>query len=121
MRCLIKSPRRFAIPSRIAACLFVLLAGRLAAVEWPFEMIKGPFVIHADYALDSNDPLLGELVQLQADIHRQLEIGAPQEPIDVYLFAKKQTYLAYMKKYFPHISPRRAMFVKSNSPGNVQG
>jgi hypothetical protein len=24
-----------------------------------------------------------------------------------------------MKKYFPQITPRRAMFVKSNSPGNV--
>ena len=103
----------------VMTCLTLSVAARVAASTWTFEMVKGPFVIHADYAMDPNDPLFRELVQLQSDIQRQLSIGALREPIDVYLFEKKSTYVGYMKTYFPHVSPRRAMFVKSNSPGNV--
>ena len=119
MLCHAQTLTRLAGGSLGIPCLCLLIFGSATAATWPFQTVKGPFVIHADYAIDLNDPLLLELVRLQADVQRQLKIGHPQEPIDVYLFAKRATYIAYMNKYFPHISPRRAMFVKSNSPGNV--
>lgn len=103
----------------VAVCMLSAAVEYAAANAWTFEMVKGPFVIHADYAMDANDPLFRELIQLQADIQRQLNLGPMREPIDVYLFERRSTYMGYMKTYFPHVSPRRAMFVKSNSPGNV--
>lgn len=106
----------------IAAMLLVLcgqLVAPVTAADWPHRIIKGPFVIHADFPLASREPLFSELAQLQSDLQTQLKIGAPREPIHVYLFHDKNSYTSYMRRYFPHITPRRAMFIKSNSPGNV--
>ena len=95
------------------------LAAPVAAADWPYRIVSGPFVIHADYPLADKEPLLSELTQLQSDLQRQLRIDAPREAIHVYLFHDKNAYTAYMRHYFPHITPRRAMYIKSNSPGNV--
>ena len=91
----------------------------MMAADWPHRVVKGPFVIHADFPLVHREPLLAELPQLQSDLQQQLRIGAPREPIHIYLFHDKNTYTNYMRHYFPHIAPRRAMYIKSNSPGNV--
>lgn len=115
----ISRPGGRAIRFVVIVCWLVSAPTDVFANAWTFETVKGPFLIHADYPMEPNDPLFGELIQLQADMQRLLDIGGPQEPIDVYLFEKKSTYHQYMKRYFPHVSPRRAMFVKSNSPGNI--
>ena len=79
----------------------------------------GPFVVHADFDCRPLAPLFGEIVAMQRAMQAQLGVGVAREHIDLYLFARRATYLAYMRRYFPGIVPRQAMFVKSNSPGNV--
>lgn len=90
-----------------------------AVAQWPYRSVHGPFVVHADFPLDRLGPLFVELLQLAEELKHRLNLGPITEPIDVYLFADESMYRAYMRRYFPNISPRRAMFIKANSPGNV--
>ncbi|MCA9263783.1 MAG: hypothetical protein KDA60_08025 [Planctomycetales bacterium] len=89
------------------------------SAEWPFHERQGVFHLHADFDLDRYAILLRTLANLQVEVHRQLALNRSAEQIDVYLFSDEEAYQAYMHRYFPHIRPRRAMFVKANSPGNV--
>lgn len=87
--------------------------------EWPHVVRYGPLVVHADFDLHPLAPLFREIVAMQAQLQAQLGVDPAQEHIDVYLFSRRSAYLAYMQRYFPGIAVRKAMFVKSNSPGNV--
>ncbi len=52
-------------------------------------------------------------------ISRTLQLAEQTDPIDVYLFRDQQVYQQYMRRYFPQVTAHRAMFIKTNSPGNV--
>ncbi len=88
--------------------------------EWPDQQQFGPFQVHADFSLDRVRPLFQRTGQsLQRDIQELLLIGPMQEHVDVYLFARRDMYHQYMRQYFPGMGVREAMYIKSNSPGNV--
>ncbi|HEY6565085.1 MAG TPA: DUF1570 domain-containing protein [Pirellulaceae bacterium] len=115
-------PRRPAIAQLAGSCLAalgVVVAPTLARGDWPHERRQSPFAIHADFPLARLDPLLNELLQLQQELRSRLNLVPSREGIDVYLFSESDVYHAYMQRHFPEITPRRAMFIKSNSPGNV--
>jgi hypothetical protein len=97
----------------------VVLMAQSAHGGWPYERQQFPFQVHADFPLDRLDQLLRELGQLQRDLHARLPLDSASELIDVYLFSEEDIYQRYMRRHFPEITPRRAMFIKSNSPGNV--
>ena len=103
------------------ALLALTLAGPLAssAAEWPYLTSRQSFIFHADFPLDPNQELITELVQLQSELAQRLRISPRENHVDVYLFGDRRIYELYMKRYFPEVTPRRAMFIKSNSPGNV--
>jgi len=109
--------RRTAISS--GAIGLSILIGGPAKAAWPFRRQYGMFIIHADFEPRGYQPLFQELVGLRDEVAHQLSIPPCEEQIDVYLFSSKPVYENYMGKYFPGVSPRRAMFIKSNSPGNV--
>lgn len=90
-----------------------------AHAAWPFRRQYGMFIVHADFLPNRYLRLFEELVGLRLEVARQLNISPCNEQIDVYLFSTKAVYEDYMRRYFPSVSPRRAMFIKSNSPGNV--
>lgn len=106
-----------------ALCVIIGLAinacGQTALADWPYITTRDSFVFHADFPLDTNQKLVNELVSLRSELYRQLKLEPNRERIDVYLFGDKSVYELYMKRYFPTLKPRRAMFIKSNSPGNV--
>ena len=103
--------------------IIVILAATMLtsseAGEWPFAARKGTFQFHADFPLQPTERLIEQLYRQRQEVSQLLKIPPCDEPIDVYLFAKKPTYEQYMRHYFPKVSPRRAMYIKSNSPGNV--
>ena len=101
------------------ALLLAVIAVEKAAAGWPYVATRESFVFHADFPLDTNQKLVHELVALRSELYHQLGLEPNRERIDVYLFGDKSVYELYMKRYFPSLKPRRAMFIKSNSPGNV--
>ena len=107
-------------------CLIILIltacfcgSRQEAAAQWPYTTSKQHFAFHADFPLDPNQAILEELVAIETTLCDRLGLPKSDERIDVYLFADRVIYESYMKRYFPDVIPRRAMFIKSNSPGNV--
>ena len=86
---------------------------------WPDERSAGPFVCHADFRLDQHGRLLRQIAELERELNETLQIGESQESIHLFLFAKKATYQRYMKRHFPAVPYRRALFVKNGGPGMV--
>lgn len=89
------------------------------AQSWPDEHSHGPFHYHADFQLGPLHPLLTSVSQLERDIPRTLGIGQCEEPVHVFLFSQKHTYETYVRKYFPTVPNRPALFVKQRGPGMV--
>jgi len=98
---------------------FALLAAPCRAADWVDVRVAGPFVVRADFPLAGLEGLLGELARLQNDLARSLGVRAPSEPIGLCLFRNEQTYRAYLGRHFPTTPYRRALFVKSDGPGQV--
>lgn len=87
--------------------------------KWVDERAAGPVVLHATFSLDQYPGLVKEIASLQEDLESQLGIPGPQEPIHIYLFSSRDVYLNYLRRYFPNVNARRAMFIKGRGPGMV--
>lgn len=108
------------------SCLLALvcLAQPLAAPgdepeAWTGVLHVEPFVCRANFDLQSVEPLLHELRQLQADLSQTLGLPPSRVPIELYLFRDRETYDSYLRKRFPSVPSRRALFVKSGGQGMV--
>lgn len=111
---------RRAILPLTATVLFACCAFESCAfAAWPAVSRHPPFVVHANFDLRPFKPLFEELSRLQLEISQQLKTEPAEEQIDVYLFDTEATYRSYMRRYFPGVTPRRAMFIKTRGPGNV--
>ena len=113
--------RRIVLRTGIAATFAGLLsrAQLLAQPRWPDQRQAGPFLCHADFALDAQEPLLAELANLQQDLTKVLGASAPAEKVHLFLFQARPTYQAYMEQHFPKVPYRRALFIKARGPGMV--
>jgi hypothetical protein len=104
------------------AAIFIALASSqplAAQPRWPDERQAGPFLCHADFSLDAQQPLLAELADLQRDLVKVLGAAESRETVHLFLFQAKPTYQAYMQQYFPKVPYRRALFIKVRGPGMV--
>ena len=68
------------------------------AADWPHKLHRGPFRLHADFPIGRYDYLFTQLVDLDAQISRTLQLAKPSDPIDVYLFRDQDgsLYLYYV-------------------------
>jgi hypothetical protein len=103
--------------------LLLLLAGTGWAApppaQWPAEKELDGIVCHADFPLDEQLGLLGEIARLRQDVVKTLQLKTPEEPIQIFLFAKQATYQAYVQHWFPTVGYRRALFIKQDGRGMV--
>jgi hypothetical protein len=86
---------------------------------WPHRRVAGPFVVLADFPLEQSGPLIGELAVLQRDVSQQLGIPATREAVQLYWFARQSTYEQYVRRYFPGVPARRALYIKGRGPGRM--
>lgn len=114
--------RRACLAVAVALLTALSSAGRqrsCAAAGWADTRVAGPFVCRADFPLAGCDGLLADLAQLQRDVVRHLGIPPARQPIELYLFNDKATYTRYIKRHFPNVPYRRALYVKREGPGMV--
>jgi hypothetical protein len=90
-----------------------------AGQTWVDWRVAGPFVCRADFSLEGQEGLLGDLAQLQYDLVRYLGIPPAREPIQLYLFGDQGTYRQFLGRHLPDVSYRRALYVKSGGVGMV--
>ena len=78
-----------------------------------------PLCVRADFSLAGLEGVLDSFATLQTDLVQFLGIPKAKDPIEIYLFHDKATYAAYLNRYVPGASYRRALFVKGQGPGRV--
>jgi len=116
-RCLRHCIVWFIAPLAVACTVASTSASDVA--RWPDEHVAGSLVCHADFQLDHCQRLINEVAQLQEDLNQTLGIHSARIPIHLFLFEKQSTYKDYIKRWFPNIPYRRALFVKGDGPGMV--
>ena len=104
----------------LCLCLCLCLGSSARAMpRWPDERRVGLLVCHADFSLTPYIGLFHEVASLEQEIMRHLKITPAEETIHLYLFAKQSAYRRYLRKYFPDVPYRRALFVKGRGSGMV--
>lgn len=71
----------------------------------------GPFHIRAEFPI-KRAPLARDLAQIKRELETVLQLKIGKEPIQVYFFADRDRYRAWMKKNLPQGAHRPALFVK---------
>ena|GEM_PF-1754107 len=87
----------------------------------PHTQTRGVVVIQANFPLAEIAPLLSEIEQLQQDLSRYVGLPAPQEKIELCLFKDEDSYIRFLREFFPRAPrDRRALFIKlENKPGTL--
>lgn len=102
------------------ACLFALICSQMVyAQRWPDEHHDPPFYYHADFSLQPYHQMLQGVTQLQHEIPKTLGLSPLEERVHLFLFEQQNTYESYLKKYFPNVPKRPALFIKQRGPGMV--
>lgn len=105
---------------RILLMVVVLATTRtLLGGGWAEQRTVGGFHIRATFPLDRYPHLLPELAQLERDVTVLLQLPSRREPVHLLLFADRESYSRYIKRYFPEAPRRRALFIKGSQPGWV--
>lgn len=99
--------------------LAVLVRPAAAQSAWPDQRLLGPFVCRADFSLGEADVLMAHLRRLQQDLVADLGIPAPKQWIELYFFHDRGTYDRYLARYFPAVTYRRALYLKTQGQGRV--
>lgn len=107
------------LPVLLLAAFMTAVAREAVAEGWTDERTSGVFLWHADFRLDGHATLFGEMARLQDDLTNTLGIARAREPVHLYLFQRQTTYRTYLKRYFPDVPNRQALFVKGRGPGMV--
>ncbi len=106
----------------LAGCLLLAgcMLGRSERATLPVSttLVRNPLVIQADFDLEADHPLLGELTQLRERIAQTLVLQLSPQPIEVHLFATSERFHATLAERFPDFPVRRAFFVKT--PGRYE-
>jgi hypothetical protein len=104
---------------RLSLMFFLVAVLGGTAADWPDTRTSGPFVCRADFPLQEIKPVLNELSQLQIDLVHALGVSPAKENIQVYVFHDRPTYDGYLKKHFPNVPFRRAVYIKDGGQGRV--
>ena len=116
----IRSPVARGLAIAFLAAFSLAASGRTSAADgWTDSRVAGPFVCRADFPLTDLESLLSDLARLQRDLLGSLRIRPASEWIEIYLFHDESTYRRHVRRYFPDVPYRRALYVKRGGPGMV--
>ncbi|MEC9091602.1 MAG: hypothetical protein VX438_02765 [Planctomycetota bacterium] len=90
---------------------------REQTVTLPAEerIVLDQLVVHTNFSLPRRHRLLDELTNLKKTIAHRLDLPTSDEPINVYLFDRADSYYRYMTVHHPNFPNRRAFFLKSDT------
>lgn len=88
------------------------VAGREAPVRNVVRASQYAFT--TDFELDSQDPIVRDLVGLRQAVYDATRLPPGREPIRVVIFESQQRYHEFLGLNFPDLPARRAFFVKQN-------
>ncbi|MDR0326786.1 MAG: DUF1570 domain-containing protein [Planctomycetaceae bacterium] len=87
----------------------------------PYVQTCGVVVVQANFPLKEIAAILDEIQQLQHDLNCYMGVPEPKEKIELCLFRNEETYISFLRDYFPKAPrDRRALYVKlDDKPGTL--
>jgi len=87
----------------------------------PHVQTCGVVVVQANFPLTEIASILDEIYMLQHDLTRYIGVPAAKEKIELCLFKDEQSYLEFLREFFPRAPrDRRALYIKlDNKPGTL--
>lgn len=112
-----------AVCIRASVALAILILGQAAFChadeDWLDSCEVEPFSCRANFSMKRIEPFLRQLPGLQNDLVKHLGISPAEEKIDLLLFRNEWTYRSYLRRNFPNIHYKRALYCKSQGQGTV--
>lgn len=78
-----------------------------------FEIPSGSITLRSDHALNGPPEWLADLHRLKQDLEQALGIPLAEAPVDIYLFAERASLRDYLRRNYPGLEDRRAVFIKT--------
>lgn len=111
------------IRPHMLACLVCWLAGLSPMVlhgdDWKSRHEAGNLSIFAEFPLRDVQGLVDELAALQGEIEATLRLKANDQPIEIYLFASRGSYVNHVSVRVPNAVNRRALYVQGKDAGRI--
>ncbi|WP_041401635.1 DUF1570 domain-containing protein [Planctopirus limnophila] len=106
-----------------STCLVCWLAGLFPMVlrgdDWKSRHEAGDLSIFAEFPLRDVQGLVDELAALQGEIEATLRLKANDQPIEIYLFASRGSYVNHVSVRVPNAVNRRALYVQGKDAGRI--
>lgn len=83
-----------------------------------FSARIGPYLVHSDFKLDTQDPVFRDLADLPEQIATELDLPPCEAMVQVFLFESAEKYDDYMKARYPRLPKRRAYFFAEHRLGS---
>lgn len=80
------------------------------------ELRAGSSILVSDLPLSRQHTLVSQIETLPEEVCRELQLPLSQQIVQIYLFADRAKYDAYMSCQFPELPPRRAFFIARSDP-----
>ncbi|GAB4137390.1 hypothetical protein JCM17478_33850 [Thermopirellula anaerolimosa] len=106
------------ISSAVLSVVFLMMPVVGAVGNAPTDLVwidareVSGFRVFCRFPADRITPLLGDLDGLSKDIAAYLRLETTPRAVDVYLFANAREYEEYVKRAFPEVPYRRALYVQ---------
>ena len=100
---------------RVLLLIAIAIACSRSAVaqDWADMRKVGPVVFRSTFSLKAYEPLLAEVLAVRADLAKHLGVPAADSPIEIYMMSDAVSYRRYLKRHFPDVPYRRALFIKA--------
>jgi hypothetical protein len=93
----------------------IALCRSATAQQWADTRRVGPVVVRSMFSLKQYEPLLAEVLNVRRDLTRHLGVAAVDAPIEIYLLSDQVAFRRYLKRHFPDVPYRRALFIKARA------
>ena len=78
-----------------------------------YQTRTGPYAVFTNFPIAADAPAIRSLQALERDIEASLgiRIAAEERPVEVYILDDRQSFVHFLKFYYPELPPRRAFFL----------
>ena len=78
-----------------------------------YKTQAGPFAVFSNFPIAADAPAIRSLFALETDVESSLglRVRSEEPPVEVYILNDRQSFMHFLKFYYPELPPRRAFFL----------
>lgn len=105
----------------IFSSILLMLGSNAASASdpWVEQFRYGPYIVRSEFKVSTDRAFLVELSDLEREVVDTLKLKQQPVPIELNLFASRNSYLNFIWRRVPEGRRRRALFVKGDDHGRV--